>query len=119
MKKLLYALVIALVSINVVCAVEFDEQKLKELMQNTTIPADEEIMNKIKKFNLSEEDSMKLYYETKRQLVNAYETGDTAPLRELINSPEVKKIEEQLSKDPVQHNKFLNEYSQLYHQQMK
>ena len=62
------------------CAIAQENVNYSEIVNSTTMPSDEEIMQVIEKFNFDHDQKQQLFKETKKRLKNMYENNDYSDL---------------------------------------
>ena len=119
MKKILLFLVFCLIGSNLAFAQEYSnantpisEQELKKLLSSTEPPTEEQILEQLKAYSLTEEEAVNLYKQAKSRIKNAYETWSVEYFMELQNTPEFKNVREKVLQD-IQRYKELNEQYKL------
>ena len=88
--------------------ISIDEKELQNLLENTKKPTDEEILQHLKSYPISDEEASNLYQNVRIQLQKAYETGDVEHLKELQNLPEFQNVQNRIFQD-IENYKNLNE----------
>ena len=115
MKKILLLLTFCLIASNLAFAQEYNnvntpisEQELKNILNTTEPPTEEQILEQLKAYSLTEEEAVGLYNQAKSRIKDAYETGSVEYFMELQNTPEFKSVQEKVLQD-IQRYKELNE----------
>ena len=84
------------------------EQELKKIINSTNMPTDEQILQQLKDYSLTEEEAVKLYEQAKIRLKGAYETGSVEYFMQLQNTPEFRNVQDKVIQD-IERFKELNE----------
>lgn len=82
MKKILYFLVTAILFSNVVVAQD-DNAKINQMLQTTSMPTDQEIMQMVQMFASGEEEKQLLFNETKKRLEQMYVLKDASAITDM------------------------------------
>ena len=116
MKKILLFLMFSLISLNATLAQEtfsvenvpISEQEMKKVLKNTQPPTEEEILQQLKDYSMSEEEAINLYNKAKSHITKSYKEGSVEYFMELQNTPEFRSIQNKVIED-IQKYKELNE----------
>lgn len=100
MKKILCILSSILLSASIAFAQD-ELSNIADIINNTTMPTDEEIMETIEKFNFTKEQQQQLFKETKKQLEQIYKDGNADSfIQSQTALPEVQKTDRNLNIEP-------------------
>ena len=113
MKKILLLIAFCLIGSNFAFAQDsynapISEAELKNILQNTQAPSDEQILEHLREYSLTEEEAVMLYNEAKNRINEAYETGNVDYFMEIQKTPEFQNVQDRVMQD-IQRYKEANE----------